>query len=294
MENLTDKIQAKRIKNGLSTIRIRTWSLTLVIIATLALYLLVTVSLNAKFNWVDFALNTTLQIVVFNLYFPDGDLFGQKDESFIANRMAYNLKAERINQEHKQARLREFCKFEVEERRKRYIANECGYIGIDVSVYEELKKLSSKEIKSLESYKFIENGEEKTIVFGRGKRRRLYKLLFDELPVQENHPETIMSAVENDGTKAIKDGSVSFRKGAYARKFFNAIVIGGFFAYVGIKARDGIGLPQIVSIAMYLTTMLTSGTMAFSTGENCSKVHKNLFYIELVNFIDKFEEWDKK
>jgi hypothetical protein len=103
-----------------------------------------------------------------------------------------------------------------------------------------------------------------------------------------------MSAIENNGNSAIKDGSIAYKAQSYVKKIIMAIVVGGFFAYVGYTLRDGFGLVQIVQICMYLTTLFTTAVMAFTSGETCSRVHKSHFYLDLANFIDAFEEWNTK
>ena len=285
-------------KQRLSTIRLRTWTLTLAIIVALVFYFLVTITTKQSISWIDFLLLCTVQIVCHSLYFPDGDLFGQKDPAYISNKESYNDKASTINQNKDIAKLREYCKIEFEERKQTYILNECGIIGITLEELEILKQKSEKEIKKLKSFevKEIVDGKEKTkiIVFSKFKRKKLYALIFKALPVEENHPETIMSAIETNGNKAIKDGSISYKTHAYIRKFMRAVVVGGIFAYIGYTLRDGIGIAEIVSIIMYLTTLFTTAVMSFSSGETCSRVHKSRFYLELSNFIDGFNEWNSK
>ena len=142
--------------------------------------------------------------------------------------------------------------------------------------------------------KEIIDGEEKSrlIVFSKYKKKLLLDLLFEPSPVEENYPETIISAVENDGNKAIKDSSISYKKRSYIRKVLLAVVVGGIFAYIGYTVRDGFGWVEIVSICMYLTTLLTTAVTAFTSGETCSKVYKSHFYLDLANFIDGFNEWN--
>lgn len=285
-------------KSRMATIRIRTWTLTLAIVVSLIFYLLVNVTTKQAINWIDFLLLCTVQIIVHSLYFPDGDLFGQKDTAFISNKSAYNEKATDINQNKETAQLRKYCKFEYEERKKRYILNVLGEIGITEEEYEQLKQKTEKEIKELEIFetKEIVDDEEKSrlIVFSKHKKKLLSNLLFKPLPVEENYQETIMSAVENDGNKAIKDGSISYKTHSYIRKILMAVVVGGIFAYIGYTVRDGFGWTEIVSICMYLTTLFTTAVMAFTSGETCSKVHKSHFYLDLANFIDGFNEWNSK
>ena len=103
-----------------------------------------------------------------------------------------------------------------------------------------------------------------------------------------------MSAVENNGNQAIKDGSIAYKARSYVRKFLQAVVIGGVFAYIGYTMRDGVGIPQIMQTLMYLTALFSTAVIAFSSGETCSKVYKSRFYIQLVNFIDSFNEWDSE
>lgn len=284
------------VKSRISTIRIRTWTLTLAIVMALIFYLIVNVTTKQGINWVDFLLLCTVQIIVYSLYFPDGDLHGQKDSAFISNKTAYNQKATEINQNKEIAQLRKYCKWEYEERKKRYVLNVLGEIGITTEELEILKQKTEKEIKALEMFetKEIIDGEEKSrlIIFSKSKRKMLYKLLFKPLPIEENHPETIMSAVENNGNKAIRDGSISYKAHSYIRKILMAVVVGGIFAYIGYKLKDGFGWEEIVSICIYLTTLFTTAVMAFTSGETCSKVHKSHFYLDLANFIDGFSEWN--
>ena len=268
-------------KQRVETIRLRTWTLTLAILISLALYLLVNVTTRQSINWIDFVLLCTMQIIVHSLYFPDGDLFGQKDTAFISNKSAYNEKASEINEKKEIANLRKYCNYEFEERKERYILNQCGLIGITLEELDVLKQKSEKDILELEKFetKEIVNGEEKSrlMFFSKHKRKILYDLIFKPLPVEKNHPETIMSAVENNGNKAIKDGSISYKAQSYIRKILTAVVVGGIFAYIGYTLRDGFGFTQVVQICMYITTLFTTAVMAFTSGETCSKVHKSHF-----------------
>lgn len=288
----------KATKNRVGTIRLRTWTLTLAILISLAIYILVNVTTRQSINWVDFALLCTMQIIVHSLYFPDGDLFGQKDNAFISNKNAYNQKASDINENKEIANLRKYCDFEYEERKERYILNQCSIIGITLEELEVLKQKPEKEILKIEKFetKEIVDGEEKgrLIFFSKHKRKILYNLIFKTIPVEKNSPETIMSAVENNGNKAIRDGSISYKAHSYIRKIFTAVIIGGFFAYIGYTLRDGFGFAQVVQICMYITTLFTTAVMAFTSGETCSKVHKSHFYLDLANFIDGFNEWNTK
>lgn len=288
----------KATKNRVGTIRLRTWTLTLAILISLAIYILVNVTTRQSINWVDFALLCTMQIIVHSLYFPDGDLFGQKDNAFISNKNAYNQKASDINENKEIANLRKYCDFEYEERKERYILNQCSIIGITLEELEILKQKPEKEILKIEKFetKEIIDGEEKgrLIFFSKHKRKILYNLIFKTIPVEKNSPETIMSAVENNGNKAIRDGSISYKTHSYIRKIFTAVIIGGFFAYIGYTLRDGFGFAQVVQICMYITTLFTTAVMAFTSGETCSKVHKSHFYLDLANFIDGFNEWNSK
>lgn len=295
---MNEKEYVNSAKQRVQTVRLRTWTLTLAILISLALYILVNVTTRQSINWIDFVLLCAMQVILHCLYFPDGDLFGQKDSAFISNKTAYNQKASDINEKKEIASLRKYCNYEFEERKKRYIANQCGLIGITTEELDTLKQLPEKEILKLEKFetKEIINGKEKSrlMFFSKKKRKILYNLIFKPLPVEKNYPETIMSAVENNGNGAIKDGSISYKAQSYVRKILTAVVVGGIFAYIGYTLRDGFGFAQVVQIFMYITTMFTTAVMAFTSGETCSKVHKSHFYLDLANFIDGFNEWNSK
>ena len=117
-------------------------------------------------------------------------------------------------------------------------------------------------------------------------------MIFKPLPVKENHTETILSAVENNGYRAIKNGAKSFKRRSYILKIILVIVSAVILAYIGYQARDGVGLEEIFRMFMYLFTIIANATTAYTTGETCTKVYKKRFYIDLVNFIDEFREWE--
>lgn len=282
-------------KKRLSTIRLRAWTLTLAIVISLVFYLIVNVTTKSSINIIDFVLLCFMQIIAHSIYFPEGELFGKKDSAFIANKDAYNQKATKINQDKKIARLREYCKIEFEERKRRYFLNELGKLEITEDEFEGLKAKNKKDIKKMKYIEIEEKDNKSRIVFlSKHKRKILYNLLFGESPIEENHPETIMSAVINDGTHSIKDNSIAYKTRSFISKILTAIIVGGIFAYIGYAVKDGFGWEEVVSISMYLTTLLTTSVMAFSSGETCTKVHKSHFYIDLSNFIDSFNEWDAK
>ena len=285
-------------KARLTTIRLRTWTLTLALVVSFVFYILVNVTTNSEINWIDFVLSSTVQIIIYTIYFPEGELFGQKDKAFIQNKTAYNEKATEINQNKHIANLRAFCREEYEERKKLYVLNKCSKLGISYEEFLELKQKTEQEIKQLESFETYEivNGEKrsKVLIISKKKRKLLYNLLFKPLPVEENYPETIMGAVENNGQHAIKDSSKAYKTSAYIRKFFMASVVGAVFAYIGYTVKDGFGIAEVVRILSFITTMFTTAVMAFSSGETCSKVHKSRFYLALANFIDSFNEWNER
>lgn len=281
-KNIDGKVKART-----STIRLRTWTLTATIAIALILYFLVQVGWNDTVNFVDLIFVSTIQVVVHCLYFPDGDIFGQKAKNYIRNKTVYNVKATAINENRKVADLRQYCLVEYEERQKRYILNVCGAIGITYEEYEQLKSKSEKEIKNL---KVVEmNG--KIVHLTKQRRRWLYRLIFKPLPIEPNEPETILSAVENNTNHAITDGAVEYKTHQYIKRIIQSFIVGTFLAYIGYSARDGITLAIIVKTFVHLVSIFTTAVLSFSRGEACSSVYKNKFYIDLSNFIDGFYEW---
>lgn len=284
------------VKQRASTLRIRTYVMTMSILVCLIFWLFVNITTKEAINWVDFALLCIIQILIYASYFPDGELYGANDAAYKTNKAAYNTKATEINTKHQIGLLRDYCKVDFERRIKIYIENECGVLGITVEELEQLKALSEKEIRKLKTFTFNQNmngddSEEKITKFSKHKRKRLYNLLFKPLPIEENHAETIMSAIENDGHKAIKDTSISYKVKSYLGKVLKAVCFGAVLAYIGFTARDGIGVAEIARICVYLSTIIINAVVAYSAGETCTKVYKSRFYIDLSNFIDGFNEW---
>lgn len=286
------------ITGRVKSVRFRTWITTGILLVMLSFYYIMSVTTKASLSWIDFVLLCVVQVVAHSIYFPDGELFGEKDPAYIRNKDTYNTKADKIIDEKKHESLRAYCDYEYEERKQRYIITQCGYIGITFDEFKILKQLSKKEMRRLDHFEtteIIDGKEEKKIIqFGRRKKKMLYNLVFRPLPVEKNHPETIMSAVENDGSKKIKDTSISFKRANYMRKFFMAILFGAMMAYVAYTVRDGFGLAEFTQIVMCVASLIITAVFAYASGETCTKVYKSRFYLELGNFIDEFFEWDTK
>ena len=137
------------VKLKTQSIRLRTLSLTVLIIFALCFYVVVNVTTNQSFNWVDFAFVCMIQIVSFGLYFSEGEVFGQKDKGYLSNKEAYNTSANEVNTNGEFSELREYCEYEYLERKNRYILNQCGLIGITPDELDMFKSMSEKEIKSI-------------------------------------------------------------------------------------------------------------------------------------------------
>ena len=279
-----------KVKNGSSTIRLRTWTLSVAIIGAIILYFLVQVGFDNEVNFVDLLFLSTIQIVVHFLYFPDGDLFGQKAPVYVSNKNTYNDKATEITENGRVGKLREYCVIEYNRRRQLYIATVCGHIGIEVKDYERLMQLPQEEVKHLKS---VETAG-KTIYLTKKRRKWLYDLIFEPLPVETNDPETILSATEERFGAAVNDESVHYRKKQNVKRVIQSFVVGTALAYIGYTSRDGITLAVIVKTVVNLVSVFTTAVMSFSRGETCSSVYRNRFYVKLSNFIDGFNEWRKQ
>lgn len=295
----------QNIKSRVASVRLRAVMLTAGIIMGLILYIFVNLITKQAMSWIDFCLLVVLQYLVYVTYFPEGELFGTRDETYIRNHDAYNEKATKVNEEQKIHKLREFCKVDYQRRLQTYVENECGALGITLKELEQLKALKEEEFKQIKKekrYSFKEEVvvdgkkeiKEKLMLISKHKYKRLYNLIFKPLPVQENHAETIMSAVENNGNGKITDYSKDYKGKRLLLKAVQVILTAVILAYIGYQARDGVGLEEIFRMFMYLFTIVANATTAYTTGETCTKVYKNRFYIDLCNFIDEFREWEAK
>ena len=99
-------------------VRLRTWLVTATIVVTLTLLLFVNFGWS-EFSLVDFVCLSIIQIMAHVSYFSDGESFGTTDPLFIKNKEAYNSKANAINENRETAKLREYCDYEYEERKRR-------------------------------------------------------------------------------------------------------------------------------------------------------------------------------
>ena len=115
--------------------------------------------------------------------------------------------------------------WEYEQRKARYVKYQLGLLGINENDLEFLKGKTEKEIKKLKKYEYTKDGKDYTVCFSKTKRNMLYDLIFKPLPVEKNNPETILSAVENDGTRRIRDNSKRYSALTWAIKLFCIFVI---------------------------------------------------------------------
>lgn len=276
----------KQTGERIRAIRFRTWVITAVQVIALALLLFVVLGWK-EFSLIDFILLSVIQIITHLSYFPDGENFGSKDPLLVKNRVSYNDKANEINKNRETKLLREYCVVEYEERKKRYIQNECGAIGITMDEYEILKNKTKAQLRKMKSVEY----DGRIVFLTRKRRKRLVRLLFHKIPIERNNVETIMSAIENDGFHSIHDNSTRYKLINYIVKLAKVTIWGGFLAFIGYSARDGITIETIVRMVMYLSSMIITAITSFSAGEVGQKTYKNQFYVDLCNFIDGFNEW---
>ena len=288
----------KQIKTNKGlVIRIRTITLTLLVIAVLALYLLVQTYFRDEISWIDFIILTAVTIIMHFVYFPDGELNGQRDVRYITNNQAYNDKAELINSKRQIFNLNEYCKVDFDIRKKSYVETHCGYLEITPEILEYFRDTYSyKDLKKNE-YLYTSAKQDKKYFLSKYKRKQLIKLLFKELPIGYNFPDTILSAKETDSSKAIVDESKRFKYITNTTKIITAIIIGLVLAYIGLSKKDEFTIADLAKMLMYLTSIVSTAVFSYSAGEKSMKIFKCDFYIALCNFIERFFVWlleDKK
>ena len=268
-------------------IRLRTWTLSLTIVALLALYIFVTLSIKSKIDWIDFAITSFIQISTHFAYFPDGERYGETDRLFVNARKVYNANAARITAESSVEKLREFCDVDFEERKIRHISDACGKIGISFNEYKELSQKSEEELSRIDVFEF--NG--KRIYFTKKRRRALIKIIYGKNPVKPNSPDTILSAVDRNYAENIKDDSRFYKKYKHATRLFKSIVIGGVLAYITYNMRDGLSFAAIIKSCVFIGSMISTAVSSYINGEKASREYKRKFFVELSVFIDKFFSW---
>lgn len=282
----------KQIKNSKGlVIRIRTITLTILVVFVLALYLLVQTYFRDEISWIDFIILTSVTIIIHFVYFPDGELNGQRDNRYIINNRAYNEKAELINSKRQIFNLNEYCKVDFDMRKKSYVETHCGYLEITPEILEYFRNnYGVKDLKKSE-YFYTSIKQDKKYFLSKYKRKVLHRLLFKELPIGYNYPDTILSAKETDSSKAIVDESIKFKYLTNTTKIITAIIIGLVLAYIGLSKKDEFGIADICKMLMYITSIVATAVFSYSSGEKSMKIYKTDFYIALSNFIERFFVW---
>ena len=285
-------------KQRLSAVRLRTWVISATILISLGFWLILQVTTRDSLSWIDFIMLCVIQILGHLAYFPDGEIYGQTDQKFQDNKKAYNDLANKINDDKKFEKLREYCVVEYEERKENYINTVLGYIGITEKEFEDIKQKEAKEIKKIKEFEIIEqlNGEEKrrVIHFNKLKRQLLYDLIFKPLPVQRNEAQTIVSAKETDTSKKLQDKTRKEKTRIYAITFLKIVLTCLLLAYISWNIRDNFGWGDVARLITYIGSLLITAIMSFTSGERIQKVYKSAFYLDLYQFIKRFEEWEAK
>lgn len=278
-------------RRRIGAIRPRTWAVTIALAITLVFYFLMQATFKDAISIIDLIFLCATAFITHCLYYPDGELYGQKDPKYIANCKEYNKKANAINEQNVYEDLQEFCEYDFQKRTHEYIKREIAIIGITFEELEWFKLKDKKFIKKTNQFEVkSENGTKLLNIIGE-RKTRLMHLLFRKIPIEKNQPETIMSAVENSHSAKITDNSAKFKKRAYISKILISIIVGLIFSYVGYTIRDGITFAQITLICMFFTTILSTAVTSFGSGELSQKVYKTQFYIDLSLFISAFNEW---
>lgn len=276
----------KETISRVKSLRIRTIILTLALVGCIAFYCLMQWIITGEINVVGLVISAIIQISTHFAYFDDGLIYGEKDDVYKANRTAYNNKADKINENKQFNQLREYCKVEFEQRKKRYVDAKLSYIGITHEEFEELKHKSIEEIKNIEKFEF----DGRIMFFTKKRRKALYNLIFNEIPIEENEPEFIMSAVSFNKSKAISDGSTGYETRAHIIKILWATVVACFLAYISFTFKT-FGWENLVEMGVYLITMIITAVFSYTAGEKGTKVYKSKFYNELSMFLDGFNTW---
>lgn len=276
-------------KERINHLRARTLVLTSCLTVGIIFYCLMQWIITGEVDVINLIIVGAIQIMTHFAYYDDGSNFGETDINFIENKKAYNDKADEINEKHKFDNLRDYCKHQYMQNKERYIERKLGFIGINQQEFEYLKQKSQKEIKSLKYYEF--NG--KIVFFTRSRKKELYKLIFKPIPVEENQPEYIMSAVDYDFTKAIKDKSVAYTTVIHIKRILKSTIIAIFVAYIGFTFKN-FDWTNIVEMVFYLVTLVTTAVFSYSAGEKNTRKYKSQFYLQLSQFLDGFNEWNLK
>lgn len=276
----------------MKVIRLRTWAITITTLALLVFYIFITLGLNETISWIDFAITAAIQLTSHFSYFYDGERYGETDKLFLSARDDYNERANRVlNAEGvgDQEDLREFCKWDFESRKKEYYTVECGKLNsLSLAEFDVLRQMGKEEIKGLEEW---EKPSGEKIHFTKKQRARLAKLIFNPCPVRPNEPSTILSAVDADPTKNIRNGQKGAEKFAHGKRLFMTFGVSIFIGYLAIGTREGSLFSGIVRAAIFIGTLIMSSVSAYIQGERATKEYKKNFYIELTTFLSRFQSW---
>lgn len=276
----------KETVSRVKSLRARTIILTLALTCCIAFYCLMQWIITGEINIVGLIISGLIQIITHFAYFNDGFLYGEKDDVYKANRTAYNKKADDVNEKKQFNQLRQYCKIEYEQRKQRYIDAKLSYIGITHEEFNELKQKSIEEIKTIDKFEF----DGRIIFFTKKRRKALYNLVFEEIPIEENEPEFIMSAVSFNKSKAITDGSTIYETRVHVIRILRATLVAVFLAYISYSFKS-FGWENLVEMGIYLITMIVTAVFSYSAGEKGTKVYKSKFYNELSMFLDGFTTW---
>ena len=277
------------VKERARGVRFRALLLAAMFAMSLIFYLFLNVALNERINVIDIAIMFVIQWVVSTVWFPEGVEFGKRDKAFVKNREAYNAKANRIITLQKTGQLREFCKVDFEERKRLYIEKMLSIADVTLSEYEILKTKPIEEFQK--KGLFIDLGNGREILLNAKQKRILKKLIFKDLGIEKNNPDTIMSGVEIKEQCAIRNAESVYKKRVFVIRLVQSTIGAIILAYIGYQLREGLDFAVFVRAFIYFTTFIATIVVSFVQGEESIKTHKNTFLMQLTNFIDRFFEY---
>jgi hypothetical protein len=258
----------KMIRDELSTIRHRAWAFTGMLTITLISYLIISVFFKDTLNIADVIIALTLQMAVMAIWFPEGEAKGECTTVFISNRKTYNEKAETIITRGRIESLGEYCEYEFLERCKNFKQSVLTRLGLTVQNYKDTETLNKEQVKAISAM-------EKKV-----------------LQIKPNNERTIMCGVEIDDTEAVGNSADRAKKLAFINQFVVSLVFSILLGYIGYTTHS-IGFEDIIRALFYICLIAYRLIAAYRQGYENITIRKNKFYVDLINFINCFWEWEK-
>ena len=254
------------LKDNISTI------ITLVIILTLVFASYVVLGIQTEFSQ-DFVAKLVMmfviQVLMIFLWMPEGKKKGELNDEYKGIKDTANKSMAKATEQYDD--LDKFCKVATAENRRAYIRQKLARKGIQYDFKDE------------PSYKLTEQDRKEIDKTERASLVRVSEIKATELTA--NTKISLVYDIRNHETRAESTSTVFKLATSIVTSFLGAMLTFGTKEF---------SWATTTRLLYYIAVMITTIAMAYKTGIDLVTVSRKDYFVRVVDFLQRFEDWKKK